>query len=104
MAEQVVFSVLVLKIAERELESVARELTQLLHRKGPTVPGLIEGTLLRGEVKTELWVITQWASRHAWAVARWDEDIARTLTDIVENRAVSSKIRVFDSIANVGHS
>jgi hypothetical protein len=78
-------SVLIFDVTEGDFDRLSAEVSRLLARKGSDTPGLIEGALLGNEARTQLWLISEWESRDAWAIARWDRTIDETLTDLVES-------------------
>lgn len=80
-------SVLVVDVAEADFAKLSGEVTELLRRKGSSIAGLIEGALLCNEARTQLWLISRWESQHVWARSRWDEDVGRIVTDLIESAA-----------------
>lgn len=78
-------SVLIIELAERDFDKLSGEATEVLARKGSSIPGLIESALLANEARTQLWFISRWDSRHAWARSRWDQDVGQIVTDLVES-------------------
>ena len=52
------------------------------------------------ETKTQVLVVTQWESRHAWAQAHWDQDIGNGIVALVES-ATSFDVHSYDPIAVV---
>jgi hypothetical protein len=97
-----VFSVLIVTVADQDFAAASREvkvvLQVVLQRKGPIISGLIESTILGNDAKNQIWILSQWASRHSWASAQWDEDVGRTIADLVEN-AVSFHVETFEAIS-----
>jgi hypothetical protein len=59
---------------------------------------LIEITLLRNEERTQLLVVSRWESKDAWAQSRWNEQMGKVLTDLVES-AKSFDVRSFVPIS-----
>lgn len=78
-------SVLIFEVAERDFERLSREATETLGREGMSISGLIETALLGNEARTELWFISRWESRDAWARSRWDQGVGQIVTDLVES-------------------
>jgi heme-degrading monooxygenase HmoA len=73
---------------------VSHEAAQFAQRVAPGVQGLIDITLLRNEDSTQLLVVSRWESEDAWAQSRWNEQLGKMLTDIVES-AKSFDVRSF---------
>jgi heme-degrading monooxygenase HmoA len=67
-----------------EFANVSREAKLFTERKGRTIPGLIDTTLLGNEGRTRLLVLSQWESKGAWARSRWDHEVGVILGDLVE--------------------
>ena len=93
-------SVLSFIIKPEDFPGLSREATLLAQRRGPTIHGLVEAIVLGNEEKTQLLMVSQWASRQSWSAAQWDEDIGRSLSDLVES-AESFEVRSFEPVAIV---
>lgn len=97
-ANESITSVLIFKVGERDFDRLLGEIRDLLARKGSSIPGLMESAWLRDEARTQLWLISRWESRHAWARSRWDQDIGQTITDLVKS-AVTYRIEALVPIS-----
>ncbi len=91
-------SVVAFNVDPQDFEALSRELAIFVQRKGPLIGGFIECIVLANELKTRLLAVGQWESRHAWSAAQWDEDVGRTITDLVKG-ATSFEIHSYEPIA-----
>jgi quinol monooxygenase YgiN len=73
---------------------------QLVQRKGSKAPGFIQSVVMADETKTQVLIVTQWESRHAWAQVHWDQDVGNEIVALVES-ATSFDVRSYDPIAVV---
>ena len=92
--------VLVFDISPDDMPGAAREATLAVQRQDPVIPGFIEGIVMASEDKKQLLVVTQWDSKESWAGSRWNEDIERALSDIVES-ASTFQVRTYEPITVV---
>lgn len=93
-------SVLFFRVEPSDLPGVAREASLVMQRKGGALRGFLEGVVMANEAKTELLLVSQWESRHAWSAAQWDQDVGRTMGDLVES-AKSFELRTYEPITIV---
>jgi hypothetical protein len=93
-------SVLLFRIEPEDLPGFAREATLSLERKAPLHQGFVEGIIMMNEQKTEVLIVSQWESRHDWSAAQWDDDLGRTMSDLVQG-ASSFEIRSYEPISVV---
>jgi heme-degrading monooxygenase HmoA len=84
--------------APHDFPKVAGEAKRFAERVAPQVPGLIDISLLRNEASTELLVVSRWESKEAWSRSRWNEQLGKMLTDLVES-AKSFDVRSFVPIS-----
>lgn len=77
-------SVVVFTVEPEDVPGFAREASLALQRTAPIHSGFVEGIVMANDQRTQVLVISQWASRHDWSIAQWDEDIGHTLSDLVE--------------------
>lgn len=80
--EKRIVSVVSFNVTREDFAAVADEASVALQHRLPTIQGFIEGTLLTNEAKTQIMAVTEWRSRHSWATAQWDEDVARVIADL----------------------
>jgi hypothetical protein len=78
-------SVSIFTIEPEDLPVFAREASLTLERRGPLHRGFVESIIMASERKNEVLIVTQWESRHDWSVSQWDEDLGRTMGDLVES-------------------
>ncbi|MGA8840440.1 MAG: antibiotic biosynthesis monooxygenase [Candidatus Aquilonibacter sp.] len=91
---------LVFTIDPKDVVTFGEAAAQLVQRRGSAAPGFIESVVMADETKTQVLVVTQWESRHAWAQAHWDQDIGNGIVALVES-ATSFDVRSYDPIAVV---
>ncbi|HZZ64870.1 MAG TPA: antibiotic biosynthesis monooxygenase [Candidatus Baltobacteraceae bacterium] len=82
-----IVAVITFQIKPEDFETAARDASLVMERRLPTLPGFIEGSLLTNKTKTQLLSVTQWESRHSWAAAQWDEDVARVVAELFSGMA-----------------
>jgi hypothetical protein len=90
-------SVLVFNVKSEDFERLSEEAATFARRKAPTVKGLLESIVLGNDARTELLLVSQWASRNDWSVAQWDNDVGQFVTTLVES-AKSYEIRSYEPI------
>lgn len=91
---------LIFTIDPNDVNRFGEEAAQLVQRKGSAAPGFIESVVMADEGKTQVLIVTQWASRHAWASAHWEQEIGEGIVALVES-AKSFDVRSYDPIAVV---
>jgi heme-degrading monooxygenase HmoA len=77
-----------------DFPKVAGEAKLFAERLAPQLPGLIDVSLLRNEESTQLLVVSRWESEEAWSRSRWNEQMGKVQTDLVED-AKSYDVRSF---------
>jgi heme-degrading monooxygenase HmoA len=77
-----------------DFAKVSGEAARFAESVAPKVPGLIDLSLLRNEDSTQLLVVSRWENEDAWAQSRWNEQLGKMLTDLVES-AKSFDVRSF---------
>lgn len=76
-------SVLVFTVNPDDLAGFAREATLAVQRRAPLFHGFVEGIVMANEDGTQMLIVSQWQSRGDWSAAQWDEELGRTLSDLV---------------------
>lgn len=82
-----IVAVVTFKVMPEEFARVSSEAGTTVRNALPKVPGFVEGMVLANEGSTKVNVVSKWTSRQNWAVAQWDEDIERTITDLFKDTA-----------------
>jgi heme-degrading monooxygenase HmoA len=93
-------AVLVFDISPDDMSGAAREATLVIQRREPLLHGFIEGIVMASEDRKQLLVVTQWESRESWAHSRWNEDVERALSDIIES-ATTFQVHTYEPITVV---
>jgi quinol monooxygenase YgiN len=99
-AKTTFIAALIFTIDPADLGKFGEAAAQLVQSKGSAAPGFIQSVVMVDEAKTQVFVVTQWASRHEWAQAHWDQDIGNGIVALVES-ATSFDVRSYDPIAVV---
>lgn len=97
-AKATFISTLIFTVDPNDLVRFADEATQLVRKKSSAAPGFIESVVMADETKTQVLVVTQWESRHAWAQVHWDQEVGNAIAALVES-ATSFDVRSYDPIA-----
>lgn len=74
-------------VTQENFNQVAREAKAALEDEPQFLEGFLGGWLLVDEKRKKIVFISEWKSRHTWAAAQWDEDIARTVADMFQQTA-----------------
>ena len=93
-------SVFTFAVKPDDFAELSRKVAALLQGKGAAISGLVESIVLGNESKTQMVIVSQWRTRDSWSAAQWDEDVARSLADIVEG-ALSFEVQSFEPVAVV---
>ncbi|MGA7747570.1 MAG: antibiotic biosynthesis monooxygenase [Candidatus Aquilonibacter sp.] len=91
---------LIFTIDPKDVVEFGNAAAKLVQQKGSAAPGFIESLVMSDETKTQVLVVTQWESRHAWAQAHWDQDVGNGIVALVES-ATSFDVHSYDPIAVV---
>jgi quinol monooxygenase YgiN len=91
---------LIFTIDPKDLSTFGDAAARLVQQKGSAAPGFIESLVMADETKTQVLIVTQWESRHAWAQVHWDQDVGNGIVALVES-ATSFDVRSYDPIAVV---
>jgi hypothetical protein len=90
-------SVTVFNVASEQFARLSQDAAAFVRRKGSNVKGLMESIILGNDARTELLLVSQWASREDWSAAQWDNDVGQFVTTLVES-AISYEIRSYEPI------
>jgi heme-degrading monooxygenase HmoA len=66
-------------------ERVSSEAAQFAQGATPRIQGLIEIALLGNKERTRLLILSRWESEDAWARSRWDQEVGKTMVELIEN-------------------
>jgi len=91
-------STLIFTVNPNDLLRFADQATKLVRSKSAAAPGFIESVVMADETKTQVLVVTQWESRHAWAQVHWDQEVGNGIVALVES-ATKFDVRSYDPIA-----
>ncbi len=85
--EQHIVAVLRFKVTAENFSHIAAVAGTALREGSSALPGFIEGILLTNEARSRILIHSEWISRHNWAEAQWDDQIARAVAEMFEDTA-----------------
>ncbi len=95
-----IVSMTTFNVTRENFNQVTREAKEAMEDGARFVEGFLGGWLLVNEQCNRIVFVSEWKSRHTWAAAQWDEDIARALADMFEQTA-SYNLEFFYPLAAV---
>jgi heme-degrading monooxygenase HmoA len=89
-------SVLSFTLGSGDVSKATRELRNAIDQRVPTQAGFIGSVVMLNAEERRLLVVSIWESEHAWSEAQYDQEIGRTLTDVIE-AAGSYEIETYET-------
>ena len=91
--EERIVSVATFHVTPTNFDLVLEKVTTMVQRR-PTIPGLVDASVLTNQHTTCLLLVSTWQSTHSWAAAQWDDAVQHTIADVFEDTA-SYDLEVF---------